>query len=119
MTRQPYSFRASADEMHAIEEAARVIGVPPRALIRNAAVATAQRVLDAVAGAAREAAGSVASQTDPTCTRPLTRRHGCRAAGSVPPPSGEVGELLRPRAPGDGGGAKSTTERGDRGREAK
>ena len=65
MTRIPYSFRASRQEMTKIEEAARLIGVPPRALIRNAAVATAQRVLDAVAGAAREAAGSVASQTDP------------------------------------------------------
>lgn len=62
MTREPYSFRASPDEMHAIEEAARVIGVPPRALVRNAAVATARRVLDAVKGAAREAAGSVATQ---------------------------------------------------------
>lgn len=50
-TRKSRSFRASVTEMGEIERAAFVIGLEPATLVRNAALATARRVLGAAEAA--------------------------------------------------------------------
>lgn len=50
-TRKSRSFRASVTEMGEIERAAFVVGLEPATLVRNAALATARRVLGAAEAA--------------------------------------------------------------------